>query len=89
MRLILTSESGERVQASLIGTFTPEDTEHRGDEPTFHAMAKAVFDFEPAASRVALVYTDSGQMMFLKEVAHRWFDLRANPVTVKRLEGAR
>jgi hypothetical protein len=46
-------------------------------------MAQIIFQNLPPATRAALIVSRRPSMLFLVEVAHRWFDIGANPVTVQ------
>lgn len=82
-KLILSNEAGS-TGAEVIGEFRRSSGSTPTAAPTFYNMAKVIFDSIPQAERVVLVRADAGAILFIVQVSSRWFDVQANPITVRR-----
>jgi len=81
--VVLTTSSGKQIEASVVYLYDRDDIAPT-EAPTFRNMAVSVFNQVPQAGRVAVLSLAGPTVLFLFEAAHRWFDLRGEPVSVKR-----
>jgi hypothetical protein len=82
--ITVSNAKGARLQATVVHVFERDDANPSSSTAaTFSNMAQIIFQQLPRATRAALIVSRRPIMLFLVEVAHRWFDIAANPVTVQ------
>lgn len=79
----LESETGQKIRVTLIHLWDRDALKHETAAPTFHNAALTIFNTIPQCSRVAMFF-GTRRMLMLAHVAHRWFDVSAQPVKVSK-----
>jgi hypothetical protein len=81
--ITVSNAKGARLQATVVHVFKRDDPyPSNTSTPTFSGMAETIFQQLPPATRAALIVSRRPVMLFLVEVAHKWYDIAANPVTI-------